>query len=164
MAYLVGGHIDRETQPVPRYDGIVNLDQDEVEVIIGLDPDRVHLRAGDLEIGDWAPDECVIAPLGEGVYAITAENHSLRFVPRDARLFEAGLNHGTGYGLSPAPKQDESQTRRGRHSKTIPGPETSTTHGEPMAAPPPKPLTLASFYGLAAVTAALGVWALLRLI
>lgn len=163
MAYVVGGHTDRETQPVPKYDGIVNLDQDEVEVIIGLDPDRVHLQAGDLEIGDWAPDECAIAHLGQGVYAITAENESLRFVPRDARLFEAGLNHGTGYGLSTAPKQDESQARRGRHSKTVPGSETSTPNGE-SAAPPPKPLTLALFYGLAAVTAALGAWALLRLL
>jgi hypothetical protein len=162
LAYVDGGHTDRETQPVPKYDGIVNLDQDEVEVIIGLDPDRVHLRAGDLDIGDWAPDECAIAHLGEGVYAITAENESLRFVPRDARLFEAGLNHGTGYGLGPAPKQDESQTRRGRHSKTVRGRETPPAHGEPLA-PPPKPLTLILFYGLAGVTAALGVWALLSI-
>lgn len=147
---------------MPKYDGIVNLDQDEVEVIIGLDSDRVHLQAGDLEIGDWAPDECAIAHLGRGVYAITAENESLQFVPRDARLFEAGLNHGTGYGLSTAPKQDESQARRGRHTKTVPGPETSPAHGE-SAAPPPKPLTLALFYGLAAITAALGVWALLSI-
>jgi len=147
---------------VPKYDGIVNLDEDEVEVIIGLDPDRVHLQAGDLEIGDWAPDECAIAHLGQGVYAITAESESLRFVPRDARLFEAGLNHGTGYGLSTTPKQDEGQARRGRHSKTVSGPETSAPHGE-SAAPPPKPLTRTLFYGLAAVTAALGAWALLSL-
>jgi hypothetical protein len=146
---------------VPRYDAIVRLDQEEVEVIIGLDPNRVHLRAGDLEIGNWGADECAIAHLGEGVYAITAENESLRFVPKDARLFEEGLNHGTGYGLSPAPAQEAEADQRGRHARRIevPPPNTSTP-----VAPPPKPLTLALFYALAAMTTGLGVWAFIRII
>ena len=146
---------ERETKPVPRYDGIVSLDQDEIEVIIGLDPDRVHLRAGELEIGDWAPEECFIAYLGEGVYSITAENESLRFVPRDARMFKEGLNHGTGYGLSPAPDPEAPERRQGRHARRVETPP-GVLEGE---APPPKPLTRILFYALTAATTALGVWA-----
>lgn len=145
---------------MPRYDGIVNLDQDEVEVIIGLDPDRVHLRAGDLEVGDWAAEECFIAHLGEGVYSITAENESLRFVPRDARMFEEGLNHGTGYGLSSAPNPETMERQRGRHARPV---ETTTRVLE-NEAPPPKPLTRVLFYALSAATAALGVWAFLSIV
>jgi hypothetical protein len=145
---------------VPKYDGIVNLDEDEIEVIIGLDPDRVHLRAGDLEIGDWAPEECFIAYLGEGVYSITAENESLRFVPRDARMFQEGLNHGTGYGLSPAPDPETAERQRGRHARREEV-VAAVLEGE---APPPKPLTRILFYALSAVTAALGVWALVSII
>jgi len=146
---------------VPRYDAIVTLDQEQVEVIIGLDPDRVHLRAGDLEIGNWGADECAIAHLGEGVYAITVENESLRFVPKDARLFEEGLDHGTGYGLSPAPAQEALEDHRGRHARRVDAPPQITSRAE---APPPKPLTLALFYMLAAVTAGLSVWALIKII
>lgn len=137
---------------MPRYDGIVSLDQDEVEVVIDLDPDRVHLRAGDHEIGDWAAEDCAIASLGDGAYSITAENQSLRFVPRNPRLFADGLNHGTGYGLSAPPPPEAASLRQGRHTKLPPRVQGSVRETE---APPPKPLTVALFYGLAALTAAL---------
>lgn len=146
---------------MPRYDGTMNLDQGEIEVIIGLDPDRVHLRAGDLEIGDWGAEECSIAHLGEGVYVITAENESLRFVPKDATLFEQGLNHGTGYGLSPPPEQERPGGHRGRHVRHADVPASAPPPGE---APPPKPATVALFYALAAGTTALGVWALINIL
>jgi hypothetical protein len=158
---LLGANPKRKTQPVPRYDGIVSLDEDEVEVVIDLDPERVHLRAGDIEIGDWAAGECAIARLGGGVYSITAENQSLRFVPRDPRLFEDGLNHGTGYRLSAPTQEGHDHPRPGRHSKILPPPAASMTETD---APPPKPLTRALFYVLAALTAALGVWALMSII
>lgn len=145
---------------MPQYDGVVSLEQDEVEVVIDLHPDRVHLRAGELEIGDWAAGECAIASLGDGVYAITAENQSLRFVPRNPGLFEDGLNHGTGYGLSPAPDAEGSDHEQGRHIKTRP-PQTGLVRE--LEAPPPRPLTVALFYSLAAVTGAMAIWALFSL-
>lgn len=145
---------------MPQYDGIVSLEENEVEVVIDLRPDRVHLWAGDLEIGDWAPGECAIASLGDGVYSITAENHSLRFVPREPGRFEDGLNHGTGYGLSPAPSPDRSGDRHGRHVKVLPATESVRE----TEAPPPKPVTVVLFYGLAAITALLAVWALLSIV
>lgn len=146
---------------MPRYDGIVTLDQDEVEVFIDLDPDRVHLCAGDLKVGDWAAGDCAIAALGDGVYSITAENQSLRFVPHDPRMFEDGLNHGTGYGLSPAPDAASDHHRAGRHTRQ---PHPAPGSAREIEAPPPKPLTMALFYGLAAITAALGTWALFSII
>jgi hypothetical protein len=144
---------------VPQYDGIVSLEQDEVEVVIDLHPDRVHLRAGTVEVGDWGADECTIAHLGEGVYSITAENTSLRFLPRNPRLFEDGLNHGTGYGLSPAKDAGESADKHGRHVKVVP----QARGAKETEAPAPKPLTVALFYGLATLTAALAIWALLTI-
>ena len=147
---------------MPRYDGIVSLDHDVVQVIIDLDPDRVHLRAGDHEIGDWAAGECAIAALGDGAYSITAENQSLRFVPRNPRLFEDGLNHGTGYGMSAPSQSDAAGHRVGRHTKTPP--EAAAATGKETEAPPPKPVTVALFYALAAATGALGIWALLSIV
>ncbi|MGH8946656.1 MAG: hypothetical protein ACRDVL_10965 [Acidimicrobiia bacterium] len=146
---------------MPRYDGIVSLDEDVVQVIIDLDPDRVYLRAGDLEIGDWAAGECAIAALGDGAYSITAENQSLRFVPRNPRLFQDGLNHGTGYGMSAPPQPGAGDHHGGRHTKSPPRGAPSVKETE---APPPKPLTVALFYALAAATGALGIWALLSII
>lgn len=160
-AYFDGAP-NRETQPVPRYDGIVSLDENEVEVVIGLDPDRVHLAAGGREIGDWSTEECSIADLGDGVYSITAENVSLRFVPNDARLFVEGLNNGTGYGLLPAPDLQPVLGHRGRHTRLAPAPDVP--EADRSVAPPPRALTRILFYGLAAITAAMGLWALLSIL
>ena len=131
------------------YDGVVNLADDEIPVIVELGPDHVRMSAGGAEIGHWPADECHIAHVEDGVYTITAEDETLRFVPNQPSLFAAAVNGGletsamTG-GIEPERGADPAIVTR--------------------EAPPPRPLTMGLFYALCVTTAVLAVWALISIL
>ena len=79
---------------MPIYDGVVTIEDTDVQVILGLDDDRVRLSAGGTEIGDWPLEECEIDDAGDGVYTITAENETLEFMPASPGAFAAAMNGG----------------------------------------------------------------------
>ena len=131
------------------FDGVVTLDDDAVPVIIGLEDDRIRMSSGGAEIGEWVEGEYSIDSEGDGVYTITAENESLRFLPADPLLFAAGLNGGS----APVPETPEEPT----------GPPRSSEAASTDDAPEPKALAIGVFYALAGITSALGLWALVSL-
>jgi hypothetical protein len=138
---------------LPIFDGVVTVNDDEVPVIIGLEESGIRMSTNGFEIGEWAVGEYSIDHRGDGVYTITADNESLRFVPNRPDLFAAGVGHprieDLGQSVEEAP---------GRHLA-----EPAVESPDDGAAAP-RPLTRALFYTLAGTTAALGLWALLRLI
>lgn len=108
---------------------------------IGLEDGRVLLYSNGTEIGSWAPEECEISESGPGSYLIVAENERLPFLPASDDVFQAALAK--------------------RVTRSRPAPIDSpgyATHGQVQEAPP-RPITVIGFYLLAAVTAALGLWA-----
>jgi hypothetical protein len=130
---------------VADFAGQVLLDNDMVDVVVDLRKDTVSLVAGDVEIGTWATEDCKIRPLGDGRWTIHAENDSLAFEPEDPGGFERNLNGTATPVVTKHP---------GRHLKG------NTLH----QSPPPHLITLLGFYLLAAVTGALGIWAIISLI
>lgn len=128
------------------FDGVVTLEDTDIPVIIGLDDGEVRLVVDGKEVASWAPGECSILGVDDGVYTINAENESLRFVPSDPALFELGVNGAS----APAPAEEMLDIG----AADIDRPEP----------PEPRPVTMAMFYGLSALTALLGLWALLSLI
>ncbi len=56
------------------YDGVVTTEEDDVQVILGVDEDKIRLSAGGSEIGEWSAEECSIEAVGDGTFTITAEN------------------------------------------------------------------------------------------
>jgi hypothetical protein len=140
---------------VPIFDGVVTVDDDEVPVIIGLEDDGIRMSTNGTEIGEWATGEFSIDHHGDGVYTITADNETIRFVPNRPDLFAAGVGHprptAQAPAPAPAPRQPEDEARH-------------MAEDQADGAPPPKPLTRALFYTLAGTTAALGLWALTRLV
>lgn len=134
------------------YDGVVTVDEDDVQVILGMDDDKIRLSAGGLEIGEWSADDCSIDPVGDGVFTITAENETLTFVPNNPTNFTAAIGGGRvavheSDQASAAPEEvfvDESQLKE----------DTSSSNS----------LTMAAFYALAAITAVLGIWALVSIV
>lgn len=72
---------------MPLYDGVVSVNDGDIGVILDVAEDRIRLSAGGSEIGEWGAEECVIELVEDGVYRITAENESLRFVPNQPSLF-----------------------------------------------------------------------------
>jgi hypothetical protein len=139
---------DRGFCLLPIYDGVVTVNEDQVPVIIGLEDDGIRMSTNGTEIGEWPTGEFRIDHRGDGVYTITADNESLLFVPNRPDLFAVGLGHPLVADRGPAAKSKASIAER-------------TTDPE---VPSPKALTLALFYTLAGTTAALGLWALIRLI
>lgn len=133
------------------YDGVVTLDQTDVPVIVELGEDSVRLSASGTEIGNWSPEECHIAHIGDSAYSITAENETLHFVPNQPSLFAAAV----GLPVNGKPLAEH-----------VPRPETPQP--EPDAgrgsAPPPKPLTMGLFYALCVTTAALALWSLVAIV
>jgi hypothetical protein len=136
---------------LPIYDGVVTLDETDVPVNIELAGSHVRLSASGTEIGQWNSDECHIALVSDTVYAITAEDETLQFVPNQPSLFAAAVNGG-GRRRSPAAEPVQRPA----------DPEPPAVAG--WEAPPPKPLTLALFYALCLATAALAVWSLTSII
>ena len=137
---------------MPMYDGVVTLDESDIPVIVELDADKVRLSASGTEIGLWPTTECHIAHVTDSIYAITAEDETLQFVPNQPSLFAAAVNGGTREGIPVAETSPEFAS-----AKDLPAP------GDRVA-PPPKPLTMGLFYALCVVTATLAVWSLISLI
>lgn len=131
-----------------RYTGVVALDDGTVPVVVGLDDQTVSLVAGEIQIGLWSIADCVISDRGEGRWAIEAEDDSVEFTPDDPAAFADTL--------------DLTVIEPNRRAQPEP---LSQLHGEFEIVQGPRPRlgTIAVFYGLAAVTAALGIWAALRL-
>lgn len=132
------------------FDGVVTVDDNEVPVIIGLEEDGIRMSANGTEIGEWAIGEFSIDHRGDGVYTITADNESIRFVPNRPDLFAVGVGH---------PREEAAPAARVEE----PGKHIAEPTSDDGQAPPPHNLTRALFYTLAGTTAALGVWALFRL-
>lgn len=123
------------------FHGVVTLDETKISVDLGLDGDTIKLIVDGNEVGVWSPDECSIENVDDGVYTINAENESLLFVPSDPAGFAEGLNGGRE-----------------------PEPVSSESSGQHRQVPPPRPVTMVLFYVLSAVTALLGLWALVSLL
>lgn len=139
------------------YDGVINLDDKQIPVIIGFEDTGIRMSSGGAEIGEWAEDEYSIDHDGGGVYTITAESEALQFVPNNPSLFAEQLSAGVAPIAEPVAEHPETET-------TLPDTvEESAGRESRDVAPPPKPVALVAFYALAAVTAALGLWALVSL-
>jgi hypothetical protein len=133
---------------------VVAFDDNRVPVIVGVEDDIIRLSADGHEIGEWTGEECTILYEGDGVFTINAEDETLRFLPRDPKSFAAAIDGGAMLKSTPtagSAAQDESATRG----------ERSAAWAE---APAPKRITKILFYLIAAVTAALGLWALVSLV
>jgi hypothetical protein len=134
------------------YGGVVTLDESDVPVIVELDADHVRLSASGKEIGKWPTTECHIAHVSDSIYAITAEDETLQFVPNQPSLFAAAVNDGTQHDTPVAKSLSEA------------GPEKTRPASSDREAPPPRPLTMGLFYALCVATAALAVWSLVSMI
>ncbi|MGH3649666.1 MAG: hypothetical protein ACRDU9_03075 [Acidimicrobiia bacterium] len=128
------------------YDGVVTLADDEIPVIVELDEERIRMSASGTEIGEWRTDECTIVHLADSMYAITAEEESLHFVPNQPSLFAAAVSGGEPLVTKP------------------PSPEEEKASDGPREAPPPQPLTMGLFYALCLVTLAMAAWALVSIL
>lgn len=120
------------------HQGIIDLGEQTVQVTIGISDIEVHLMTDQAEVGKWSHNECHIVESGTGRFLIEAENDSLPFIPRDPAGFARVL-------VATLPKTRGIPTDR-------------------ALVPPPKPVTLAMFYALSAVTAGLGAWAVWSMI
>ena len=136
---------------MPMYDGVVTLDESDIPVIVELDANQVRLSASGTEIGLWPMTECHIAQLSDSIYAITAENETLQFVPNQPSLFAAAVNGGTREGIPVAKTSPEFASAK------------DLLATDDQVAPTPKPLTVGLFYALCVITAALALWSLLTL-
>lgn len=133
------------------YDGHVSLGEDRIHVILGVEEEKVTLSSSGREIGIWGPEEIEIRYLGNGRYAITAEDETLEFVPLDHDSFAIQFGEIDDSPAGPKPGHN------GRHSRESSGVEDVE---RPVAmARPPRSLTRVAFYGLAAFTGGLGLWA-----
>ncbi|MGH8871313.1 MAG: hypothetical protein ACRDWS_05005 [Acidimicrobiia bacterium] len=126
------------------FPGVVNLNDDDVPVMVGLDDERITLVSGEVSIGEWLAGEYEVIDLGSGAFVIEAEDDSIPFLPDDPGSFARGIHR---YPTS-------SSSERTAASDTI----------EVKEGPPPKPATVIGFWVLAVITAALGIWALISIL
>ena len=145
------------------FEGIVTVEDDRVPVTVGIDPTRVTLVAGDVSIGEWPVDECVITDEGGGTWSIEAEDEKLSFQPEEPGRFAASLdgNDMPTRMAAPEPEAPEPEMTEPGDLEDV---ESSSDGLVVDEGPPPRSATLIGFYALAALTAALGVWALISLI
>lgn len=142
------------------YDGFVSIGDEDVHVILGVDDDKVTLSSGGNEIGAWPVDEVEVDHMGGGVYRITAESESLRFVPSDPSLFALGFgSEDAAVTEMEAAPNDARAVETGGTT-----PHQSLPNAGSREAPPPRPVTKVLFYALAGVTGVLGLWALVSMI
>lgn len=141
---------DGGSEDLAIYDGVVTIAQDDIPVIVELDHERVRLSASGTEIGAWHAKDCHIRQVGEARYSITAEDETIEFVPNQPGLFAAALNGYDASRVTGPPRQEET-----------PPPAGVVGASE---VPPPKPVTMALFYALCVVTAALALWSLVSLL
>ena len=125
------------------FPGVATLKEDNVPVMVGLDDEKITLVSGEVSIGEWLAGHYEVIDLGSGEFVIEAEDDSISFHPDDPGSFALGIQREPE-----APVGDE---------------RASGTH-EVKEGPPPKPATLAAFWVLALITAALGIWATLSLL
>lgn len=141
------------------HDGTVNLDDNLVPVIIGLDSGNVRMSSNGAEIGDWREDEVSIARTSEGAYDITAENETLRFIPNNPTSFAADVLGGVEPAVAvktPIPLEEDAKPEP-KH----PGSPQIVSDDD---VPPARPVTKAVFYLLVGLTGLLGIWALWSLV
>jgi hypothetical protein len=124
------------------FPGVATLKEDNVPVMVGLDDDKITLVSGEVSIGEWLAGHYEVIDLGSGEFVIEAEDDSISFHPDDPNSFALGI-------------QREPET---------PVADRSSGTLEIKEGPPPKPATLAAFWVLAVITAALGIWATLSLL
>ncbi len=142
------------------YDGHISLGEDRVHVILGVEEEKVTLSSNGREIGIWGMDEISIRYIGNGRYSVTAEDETLEFVPNDQDLFAIKFGE-----IDDAPVAPHSARVNGRHSpETAGNDQLDIPDRFDEEAPPPRPLTRVAFYGLAAVTSLLGIWAVVSLV
>ena len=134
------------------YDGVVTTDEDDVQVILGVDEDKIRLSAGGSEIGEWSAEDCSIDAVGNGTFTITAEDETLTFVPNNPTIFAAAID-----GRRVPDQMAEETVEESTESAVV-------TSIEADQIPDAKPVTMVVFYALAAVTAVLGLWALINII
>jgi hypothetical protein len=142
------------------YDGFISLGNGDVDVILGVEDDRVTLCSNGAEIGSWGSDEVSIRYRGSGTYNITAEDETLEFVPNDQDLF--AIRFGEISDDPPTPSANGS----GRHARErATGPNAAAAGSADFEeAPEPGQLTKIGFYALVALTAFLGLWAVVSMI
>lgn len=140
---------------MPRHEGVVTVDEEEIPVIIELDNEAIRLTAAGKEVGNWRPDECEIIQIADATYTIEAENEVLQFVPHQPQTFAAALN-GENTTASPSEEAptDDAQTDHALEETGV----------DLQDAPAPQPLTVGLFYGLCFLTAALAIWSLISII
>ena len=126
-----------------RFPGVATLKEDNVPVMVGLDDEKITLVSGEVSIGEWLAGQYEVIDLGSGEFVIEAEDDSIPFVPDDPNSFALGIQ---------------------REVETPAAPDRSSRAFEVIDGPPPKPATLAAFWVLAIITAALGIWATLSLL
>ena len=125
------------------FPGVATLKEDNVPVMVGLDDEKITLVSGEISIGEWLAGHYEVIDLGAGEFVIEAEDDSIPFVPDDPSSFALGIHRDT-----------ETPVAAGRPSEAL----------EVKEGPPPKPATVAAFWALAVITAALGIWATLSLL
>lgn len=128
------------------FSGVVTLDQDDVHVMVGLEDDKISLVAGEVSIAEWQSGEYVVVDLGKGTFVIEADEGSISFQPDDPGSFARGIGQRPGQDSRPGPAA--------RPLDTI----------VVKDGPRPRPTTVAGFYALVVMTAALGIWALVSLL
>jgi hypothetical protein len=124
------------------FPGVATLKEDNVPVMVGLDDEKITLVSGEVSIGEWLAGQYEVIDLGSGEFVIEAEDDSIPFLPDDPGSFALGIQ---------------------REPETPAATEPSTATHQIEVGPPPKPATLAAFWVLAVITAALGIWATLSL-
>ena len=128
------------------FPGVATLKEDNVPVMVGLDDEKITLVSGEVSIGEWLAGQYEVIDLGAGEFVIEAEDDSIPFLPDDPSSFALGIQRDIE---TPAAAAEA-------------GPSTGAL--EVKEGPPPKPATLAAFWVLAIITAALGIWATLSLL
>jgi hypothetical protein len=126
------------------FPGVATLKEDNVPVMVGLDDEKITLVSGEVSIGEWLAGQYEVIDLGSGEFVIEAEDDSIPFVPDDPSSFALGIHGDTETPVAPA--------------------DRSSGAFEVTEGPSPKPATLAAFWVLAVITAALGIWATLSLL
>jgi hypothetical protein len=140
------------------FEGIVALADGQVPVQVGLEPDRVTLVTGDVQVGEWAVDECVITDQGDGTWIIEAEEDKLSFLPDKPGLFAQSLN-----GEAAKVEVPEADPLPQPLTETVSDSGDEDGDFEIVDGPEPRSATLVGFYSLAGVTGVLALWALISL-
>jgi len=127
------------------FPGVATLKEDNVPVMVGLDDEKITLVSGEVSIGEWLAGQYEVIDLGAGEFVIEAEDDSIPFVPDDPSSFALGIQRDTETPSAAAAAQ-------------------SSGAFEVTDGPPPRPATVAAFWALAVITAALGIWATVSLL